>query len=35
VHDYGGIDYSIVWNIIESFLPQLMDELKEILHQKP
>jgi uncharacterized protein with HEPN domain len=35
VHDYGGIDYSIVWNIIESFLPQLMDDLKEILHQKP
>lgn len=30
VHDYVGIDYNIVWQIKESFLPQLIDELKKI-----
>ena len=30
VHDYFGIDYSIVWVIKETFLPQLIDSLKNI-----
>lgn len=28
VHDYFGIDYSIVWEIKESFLPALISNLK-------
>src|SRR5437868_14064709 len=28
VHDYFGIDYSIVWKIIETFLPELIRDLK-------
>ena len=28
VHDYFGIDYSIVWEIKESFLPNLLQSLK-------
>lgn len=28
VHDYFGIDYSIVWKIIESYLPELIEELE-------
>ncbi|MES1181800.1 MAG: DUF86 domain-containing protein [Flavobacterium sp.] len=31
VHDYMGIDYKIVWLIKESFLPQLMQDVKVIL----
>ena len=27
VHDYIGIDYSIVWQIKETFLPQLIKDL--------
>ena len=27
VHDYFGIDQSIVWNIIESFIPQLIQDM--------
>jgi uncharacterized protein with HEPN domain len=27
VHDYFGIDYSIVWEIKKSFLPQLLSSL--------
>ena len=28
VHDYMGIDYSIVWEIKNSFLPTLLENLK-------
>lgn len=30
VHDYFGIDYSIVWEIKETFLPKLIETLKFI-----
>lgn len=30
VHDYFGIDYSIVWKIKESYLPTLITELGQI-----
>jgi uncharacterized protein with HEPN domain len=30
VHDYVGIDYSIVWQIKEAFLPELLTKLKSI-----
>ncbi|MBC8046567.1 MAG: DUF86 domain-containing protein [Fimbriimonadaceae bacterium] len=30
VHDYFGIDYSIVWEIKESFLPNLISSLKSL-----
>lgn len=30
IHDYFGIDYSIVWNIIETYLPGLMADLQNI-----
>ena len=28
VHDYFGIDYEIVWKIIENYLPELIAELE-------
>ncbi len=31
VHDYFGIDYTIVWNIIEQFLPELLKDLRSDL----
>lgn len=30
VHDYFGIDYSIVWVIKEAFLPQMILQLKPL-----
>lgn len=30
VHDYFGIDYSIVWNIKETFLPQMIVQLQKL-----
>lgn len=31
VHDYFGIDYEIVWEIIESYLDNLIIQLEEII----
>ena len=33
VHDYFGIDYRIVWTIIESYLDDLIEKLKAILDE--
>ena len=30
VHDYSGIDYEIVWRIKETFLPGMIERLKNI-----
>ena len=30
VHDYMGIDFSIVWEIKQGFLPNLIDQLNKI-----
>jgi uncharacterized protein with HEPN domain len=30
VHDYMGIDYQILWNIKETFLPMLIEQVKSI-----
>jgi len=31
VHDYFGIDYEIVWNIIETYIDELTDRLETII----
>ena len=33
IHEYFGIDLSIVWNIIQSELPQLLEEIKDGLEK--
>ena len=30
IHDYFGIDYSIVWLIKENFLPDFIEQIKQI-----
>ena len=30
VHDYSGIDYAIVWQIKESFLPRMIIQLQKL-----
>jgi uncharacterized protein with HEPN domain len=30
VHDYFGIDYTIVWQVKETFLPHLLEKLRSI-----
>jgi len=31
IHDYFGIDYDIVWDVVKNKIPQLQDEVEEIL----
>jgi len=31
VHDYMGIDYSIVWEIKNTFLPKLLEDLLSLI----
>jgi uncharacterized protein with HEPN domain len=33
VHDYFGIDYEIVWQIKEAFLPELLEKLRSLPNQ--
>jgi uncharacterized protein with HEPN domain len=32
IHDYFGIDYEIVWDIVSSEIPQLKEQIATILH---
>lgn len=34
VHDYFGIDHSIVWKIIQAFLPDLVKEINIVAKKK-
>jgi uncharacterized protein with HEPN domain len=34
VHEYFGIDYEIVWNIIESYIDILISELVDIVNEE-
>ena len=31
IHDYFGVDYDIVWDVIKSKIPPLRQRIKEIL----
>lgn len=31
VHDYFGVDFDIVWEVLQSKIPQLRDEVRRIL----
>lgn len=34
IHDYFGVDYDIVWDIIENKLPSLKEEIDAILNEQ-
>ena len=33
IHDYIGVNYSIVWDVVKNKIPQLKDQLKEVLSE--
>ena len=35
IHDYFGIDYEIVWDVVTNKIPTLRLKIKEILDKKP
>jgi uncharacterized protein with HEPN domain len=34
IHDYFGVDYDIVWDVVENKVPELHEEILEILDQE-
>jgi len=34
IHDYFGIDYDIVWDVVNNKIPQLREEVEKILKLK-
>ncbi len=33
IHDYMGINYNIVWDVIKNFIPKIKSEIQEIIEQ--
>ena len=33
VHDYFGIDYEIVWDVVKNKIPALKPQIEQILHE--
>ncbi|MBW6483976.1 MAG: DUF86 domain-containing protein [Vicingaceae bacterium] len=33
IHDYFGVDWEIVWNVITTKLPQLKEDIENILKE--
>ena len=33
IHDYIGVNYSIVWDVVKNKIPQLNDQLKEVFSE--
>jgi uncharacterized protein with HEPN domain len=31
IHDYIGVDYSIVWDVIKNKIPELSEQIKKVL----
>ena len=34
IHDYVGVNYSIVWDVIKNKIPELQMQIKEVLDKK-
>jgi uncharacterized protein with HEPN domain len=34
IHEYFGVDYEIVWDIISTYLPENLNQIKEILESE-
>lgn len=34
IHDYIGINYSIVWDVVENKIPELKDQVNSILEDE-
>ena len=34
IHDYMGVNYSIVWDVVKNKIPELNDQLLKVLDEK-
>ena len=35
IHDYIGVNYSIVWDVVKNKIPQLSEQIDEVLREFP
>ena len=33
IHDYMGVNYSIVWDVVKNKIPELQEQVTEILEE--
>ena len=34
IHDYMGVNYSIVWDVIKNKIPELNDQIEKVLEEE-
>ena len=34
IHDYMGINYSIVWDVVKNKIPELYNQIKEVIEKE-
>ncbi len=34
IHDYMGVNYSIVWDVIRNKIPELFDQIKSVIDEE-
>lgn len=34
IHDYMGTNYSIVWDVVKNKIPELNDQIQELLNRE-
>ena len=34
IHEYMGINYSIVWDVIKNKIPELSNQIKQVIEQE-
>jgi len=34
IHDYMGVNYSIVWDVVKNKIPKLYDQIKRVIEKE-
>jgi uncharacterized protein with HEPN domain len=34
IHDYFGVDYELVWDVVQNNIPPLLEQITHIIHQE-
>jgi len=34
IHDYMGVDYSIVWDVVKNKIPELYDQIESVIEEE-
>ena len=34
IHDYMGVNYSIIWDVVKNKIPELYNQIKEVIEKE-